>query len=492
MPNEKFDVDTHLFRELGELLVGRNSTALVELIKNAYDADATKMVIDGRDLDDPKRGRITISDDGIGMNPDQFHRGFLTIASRLKDTSHRKSAKFQRRYTGAKGIGRLAAHKLARFIEIESCPDPTYVSPSDELLRASIDWDVIESKFLFDEIKDSGAVVVDTEPRPRKTHSGTTITLKRLRRKWTSEDLVQFQSEIEGFRPPQMLIDVPKGLFVGNPLFDRPLIAEAGRSDPGIDFQLSGKFDSGEGFWPQIAESAEWLVEIDAGRRGEPISVNLLPTRQHQTQFPEAKAERFELSARNDLPLFQARAFIRPGQGERAFQQWLRKSFGIRVYLEGFRVLPYGEPKDDWLSIDADYRMRPKSLAFLRGFGFDPPDDDPREGLSFLGNQAYFGAVFLTSSGLQTTSGTSMLNMLVNREGFIPNAAYSHLQEVLRTALYLSVRVRAASSKGEREKKRTAGSNRPESRLNFACRSTCERSKATCRSGGIRRGGEQN
>jgi hypothetical protein len=36
----KFTVDTHLFRELGELLVGRDSTALVELIKNSYDADA--------------------------------------------------------------------------------------------------------------------------------------------------------------------------------------------------------------------------------------------------------------------------------------------------------------------------------------------------------------------------------------------------------------------------------------------------------------------
>ena len=36
----RFTVDTNLFRELGELLVGRSSTALVELIKNAYDADA--------------------------------------------------------------------------------------------------------------------------------------------------------------------------------------------------------------------------------------------------------------------------------------------------------------------------------------------------------------------------------------------------------------------------------------------------------------------
>src|ERR1044071_9329296 len=99
----RFTVDTHLFRELGELLVGRNSTALVELIKNAYDADATIVTVEGKSLDDPKKGSIKITDDGIGMNKERFERGFLTIASRFKESSSRKSAKFKRRFTGAKG-----------------------------------------------------------------------------------------------------------------------------------------------------------------------------------------------------------------------------------------------------------------------------------------------------------------------------------------------------------------------------------------------------
>jgi hypothetical protein len=51
MAQGKFTVDTHLFRELGELLVGRDSTALVELIKNAYDADATEIIVNGVSLD---------------------------------------------------------------------------------------------------------------------------------------------------------------------------------------------------------------------------------------------------------------------------------------------------------------------------------------------------------------------------------------------------------------------------------------------------------
>ena len=85
MEEGKFTVDTHLFRELGELLVGRDSTALVELIKNAYDADATTIIVNGISLDNPAESRIVIDDNGTGMNAKQFQNGFLRIASRLKE-----------------------------------------------------------------------------------------------------------------------------------------------------------------------------------------------------------------------------------------------------------------------------------------------------------------------------------------------------------------------------------------------------------------------
>ena len=62
-----FSVDTHLFRELGDLLVGRDSTALFELIKNAYDADASVVTVTGTNLKDKNRGEIVIADNGCGM-----------------------------------------------------------------------------------------------------------------------------------------------------------------------------------------------------------------------------------------------------------------------------------------------------------------------------------------------------------------------------------------------------------------------------------------
>src|SRR5438270_3156697 len=96
----KFTVDTHLFRELGELLVGRDSTALVELIKNAYDADARTVTVIAQALGEPDDGTIVVADDGTGMTIDEFRLGFLRVASRLKTGGQRRSRRYHRRFTG--------------------------------------------------------------------------------------------------------------------------------------------------------------------------------------------------------------------------------------------------------------------------------------------------------------------------------------------------------------------------------------------------------
>ncbi len=396
------------------------------------------------------------------MNPDQFRRGFLTIAGRTKDSHGRASAKFDRRYTGAKGIGRLAAHKLAKKIEIESCPDPGFVDPSNVILRAAIDWDVIESKELFKEIEESRAVVVDTEPRPRAAKPGTTITLQRLRKKWTPTELVQFQSEVESFRPPDVLIHLPAGLVKGGLLFDGPIVADVGA--PGTDFQceLSGAFETGEEFWPQVAQAAHWLIEINARSRRGPVRLRVSPTSNGKREFPDARTADYPIPHPDHEvgPHFHARILIREGGGgNRAFKQWTSRSYGVRIYNEGFRVLPYGEPNNDWLSLDADYKTRPKTLSYLDEKGFQASAEDENEGLVFLGNSGYFGAVFLTSSGAPN------LRMLVNREGFIADASFDHLVSIVRTAVYLSVRVRAAAKLHTRVERREARRGNVESRL---------------------------
>jgi hypothetical protein len=215
-----FTVDTHLFRELGELLVGRDSTALIELIKNSYGADATEVTVYGQALSSTSQGLIRIQDNGIGMSRGEFEEGFLRIASRQKETRERRSQILERRYTGAKGIGRLAAHKLARIIEITSSrwngTLPRHGKPSalrslPKSLEASINWDKVESKRTLDEIDGTDAISIDDVSQPNSFSAGTTITLRRLRRSWTPAEHARFMEEVQAFQPPPALVNpIPK------------------------------------------------------------------------------------------------------------------------------------------------------------------------------------------------------------------------------------------------------------------------------------------
>lgn len=448
-----FTVDTHLFRELGELLVGRDSTALIELIKNSYDADATWVNVEGYDLGQPLAGRIVISDNGTGMTHQQFMDGFLRIASRVKEQGDRRSKVFGRRYTGAKGVGRLAAHKLARHLAVKSVP----YDVEARAISATIDWDRIEALQTLSEVPQSGAIQLTTAARDPADASSTVIELTRLRTKWTASERTRLYLDVGTFRPPSVLLDLPEQTLEEESIIHRLHIADvrSRKSDPGFEVTLAGDLAAGEEYWKTVAAAADWVVEIDARSREGSVAYAILPTRRCQERFerlglevPTREDFAVDHPAGADGPFFQSRILVKEGQLGRGEQRtWIGRQSGIRIYMEGFRVLPYGEPSDDWLEIDADYRKRVRTLRFLD----EVPDStatDEDEALVFLPKTSYFGAVFLT----QRRAGS--LRMLVNREGFIPDAAYDALTKLVRIGIDLSVRVRAAAGLPLREKRR--------------------------------------
>jgi hypothetical protein len=259
MTQASFTVDTHLFRELGELLVGRDSTALVELIKNAYDADATEIIVNGVNLDNPAQGYIVIDDNGVGMHVEQFETGFLRVASRLKERGKRVSKQFNRRFTGAKGIGRLAAHKLARVLEVYSIPWETN-GCKREAIRACINWDDIEAK---ETLEDVPPFEITTEPIPKSGKTGTMITLRNLRRRWTPAERGRFIAEARTFEPPEVLtLPLPKDLVDEPMLFDAPRVRESSALDPGCRVELMGDFAGGDEFWQAVAHAANWTLRL--------------------------------------------------------------------------------------------------------------------------------------------------------------------------------------------------------------------------------------
>lgn len=455
----RFTVDTHLFRELGELLVGRDSTALIELIKNSYDADATEVIVHGENLGDQERGRIVILDNGTGMTRERFLSGFLRIASRLKDQGTRRSNVFGRRYTGVKGIGRLAAHKLARRLEVSSVHRKESVDNGVKELVAVLDWDAIEAYETLDDIPDHVVSLIENGI-DGGTSPGTVLTLSRLRRPWTPKERARFFAEVQAFQTPDFIHQpLPQAVAPEPILFERPVLRDIGGNGTGqvgggFEVLLEGEFESGDDYWDVVAQMAAWVIEIRAEADEGRVRFAISPTRRTRDENPEARD--YATTVEHPDPKrglsFDARILVREGhirgKGARHRRTWAAKASGIRVYLEGFRVLPYGD--DDWLSIDADYAGRARQLDMLKDgpLASELEDADPDEGLTRLPHMNYFGGVFLTQERAPT------LRVLVNREGFVPEAAFDTLVSLVRTGVDLCTRVRAASNLKARLRRR--------------------------------------
>lgn len=453
-----FTVDTHLFRELGALLVGRDSTALVELIKNSYDADASRVVITGEGLAKGK-GWITVADDGVGMTLEEFRHGFLRIASRLREQGDRRSLRYGRRYTGAKGVGRLSAHKLAAFLRVTSIPDEDAKGLSGSAgVEASIDWDVIEGHETLEQA--SSDITLVSVPIDGQA-PGTVIRLERLRRRWSDRALTTFLAELEAFRPPPPLIEaLPEATAAGPFLFTVPrvrssltaTVARSRQRDRGFDIIAEGDFATGDDYWDRVAARSNWVIEVEARRSG--VTAVVAPTTRGPISGP-TDAQRFEWDHPNtkEGPFFDARLLVREGvigPAKDPVADFTRRVAGVRVYMEGFRVLPYGSPGDDWLDLDRDYARRTRELEIPEQAGSSDPG--LTEYFKIIPNQGYYGAVFLTSDQ------AGGLEMVVSREGFLPNESFWTMRAIVRSAIDLSTRVRAATSTRSLDRKARRGS----------------------------------
>ncbi len=110
--------------QLGEQLIEDELVALLELIKNAYDADANNVdvVIDTDTVTPYGKGRIEIKDDGNGMIPSIVRNSFLRLSTSFKE-EEKSSIYYHRRVLGKKGIGRLSFQRLGNYITVETVPN---------------------------------------------------------------------------------------------------------------------------------------------------------------------------------------------------------------------------------------------------------------------------------------------------------------------------------------------------------------------------------
>ena len=387
-----------IIRTLGDELISSEIVAIAELVKNAYDADATRAQIRFQGPLEVGKGRIEVIDNGHGMTLETIRSTWMEPATLMRKREPRSRGR-GRRVLGEKGIGRFAASRLANFLEVV-----TRGLETEKEIRVFLDWEQFddESKYL-DQMEILWEEEVPTEIRPsglkdqlcrfksewedeRFSH-GTVLRMEGLRAEWNATKFQDLRNSLSRLVSP----------FFGETLSRRIDRFEISLDLPGRLSQLSGIVDS-----PELLRDPHYFLKGSMNDEGE-VDVNL-QLRGKNVEVPTYKV----LGTNSERP--------KCGPIEIEFRVWDRDSSslsellkkhslnkvsevreelnavtGISIYRDGFRVLPYGERDNDWLRLDLRRVQNPTlrlSNNQILGYVIISSDENPtlrdqsnREGL---------------------------------------------------------------------------------------------------------------
>lgn len=398
--NVGFTVDAGLIQRLGYELVGRAETAVSELIKNSYDADATVVDVDFINVS-TQGGSLIISDNGLGMTKQQLINGFMRISS--TDKLHNPtSIRFNRTKAGKKGIGRFAAQRLGERLILV-----TQTKESTNAIQIEIDWD----KYSID--KDITAITFPIRNIPKEKVEGTTIKIHGLREKWTEASIKRIYRYVLDLFQPDYLSERSKvdNLAIQNEetfKVNFNLVSNEGKRSF-LNDQISVFNKSLAIFEGYVDKNHHGIITI----KSESLDID-------DTMEITYKDEENNYSALTDV-YFKIHYFIydRPiyygdrisGPELKKIQELSKTASGVRLYRNGFRVLPYGEPKDDWTNIDKRWSTESGKINIP------------------LNNQNLFGFVEI----IDPTG--NIFEETASREGLIENDAFNQLSDFINKSL---------------------------------------------------------
>ena len=201
-------IDAKHVKNIGEQSVSSSVQAIIEIVKNSYDADATLCTVHfyaktslEKYLDVYK---IVIEDDGIGMTLNDLHHKWMRLGTESKDRET-ISPMFGRRVSGEKGMGHFATQKIADNVKLVSNSkmyskreSSTY---SDKTLTLAINWKDYEAGRLFNEVKND--LDVDTRLIPNK--HGISIELTNLKDTWTLDEIRKVKLNLGNLLLPKFI-----------------------------------------------------------------------------------------------------------------------------------------------------------------------------------------------------------------------------------------------------------------------------------------------
>jgi signal transduction histidine kinase len=411
-----FRVQSHVLRLLGDELIGHDRLAVFELVKNAYDADATEVVVTlALDQKDPY---ISVTDNGKGMSVEIIENAWLEIGTDSKRGAAKKQrTPLGRLPLGEKGVGRLAVQKLGNEIRL------TTRQKAHPEYHFEINWEDLISSGKY--LGSGQTVSVEeraTEKKFLNTH-GTEVEIRGLyRTDWSRRDVRDLYRLVTSLCNPFKAVD---SFFVDLKLPGKEREIE---DLPSLEDMISsaiwqfhftidekGTFDWEYLFAPPKFKGLEHRKNSGSDKLAllEPdpddlqLSNGVNKSSKDEKIFLDSNLLKGIGPISGSFYAFYRRDEILKASGAPLqIKKWLDGQTGVRVYRDDIRVFNYGEPGDDWLGLNAKRINRPAGK---------------------LGTQSLIAQISLTQQ--HSTS----LNEKTNREGFDENYEFRQLRRITQS-----------------------------------------------------------
>ena len=337
-----------VFAALGKDLVTNDVVAVMELVKNAYDAFAENVWVEFS-TDDGNRPCLEIRDDGSGMTRDVIENVWCLVATPFRERNPivRKGNK-ERRVAGAKGLGRLSVARLGNQLKMVT---KTVDEPCWEV---DVDWSELARS---DSLEESTVTVREFQDDSPFDRSGTSLRISGLQEVWREDQIDELRenlarllspfSETDDFSIFLSVADQADAVRIETPEFlEKPKYSIHGLVDDRGAIEAEYRYapvSAGEGGRTKMLKSTWYNIRE---------SIPLTERDRFPQDSPNCGPFWFEIRAwdigANDTKEISDRFAIQRSVVRRA----IRAHKGISVYRDSVLVLPKSETSRDWLGLD--------------------------------------------------------------------------------------------------------------------------------------------
>ncbi|QQT62629.1 ATP-binding protein [Sphingobacterium multivorum] len=398
MSKVRFRTNALLKSIIGKDLITDDNIAVLELVKNSFDAGSQNVDIifknilqnnDSHGLKKPTKNssQLIIQDRGIGMSESDLKDKWLNIAYSEKKE---KREEFGRLLAGNKGVGRFSCDRLGRFLTIYTRKN------NEDYKRLFIDWSLFEVDAQIDfniqdvdfEIESLSEFDLSQQTDYQSFDNGTILEISHLREYWHSAKIVGLKRQLErlinpnqAFKRNQFGVKITASDFLqydkGQEEYNKVNGEVKNRIFENLDFKTTSIHSS-------IDAKGEYITTTLKDRGTE---VFILKENNPFSQLANVEITIFYLNT-------YAKAYFTKQTGIKSVD------FGsIYLFINGFRIPPYGDDGDDWLGIE----MR-------KGQGYS----------RFLGTREIVGRIEVFDEG-------ERFKIISNRSGVVKNVAFEQL-----------------------------------------------------------------